>query len=90
LPELAETCVENYLEGLGEGGWRGDPDEIRLAVMASGVKYAWLAAGLLMRAGEQTHQAYHQAADSQHLFQQRGIALSFIAEQCLEVINKRR
>jgi hypothetical protein len=90
LPELAETCVENYLEGLGEGGWRGDPDEVRLAVMASGVKYAWLAAGLLMRAGEKTHQAYHQAADSQHLFQQRGIALSFIAEQCLEVINKRR
>jgi hypothetical protein len=90
LPELAETCVENYLEGLREGGWRGDADAVRLAVMASGVKYAWLVPGLLMRAADKTHKAYHQQADSQHLFQQRGVALSFVANQCAEAINKRR
>jgi hypothetical protein len=43
-----------------------------------------------MRAAEKTHKAYHQQADSQHLFQQRGIALSFVAAQCAEAINKRR
>jgi hypothetical protein len=90
LPELAETCVDNYLDGLREGGWRGDPDSVRLAVMASGVKYAWLVPGLLLRAADKTHNAYHQQADSQYLFQQRGIALSFLARQCADVLNKRR
>lgn len=42
MPELADTCVSNYLDGLYEAGWRGDADQVRLAVMASGVKYAWL------------------------------------------------
>ena len=35
LPELAEACVDNYLDGLRETGWRGDPDVVRLAVHAS-------------------------------------------------------
>jgi hypothetical protein len=90
LPELAETCIENYLEGLREGGWRGDPDSVRLAVMASCVKYNWLVPGLLQRATEKTHKAYHQEADSQRLFQQRGIALTYLADQCLEALNRRQ
>ncbi|QNE21007.1 aminoglycoside phosphotransferase family protein [Kribbella qitaiheensis] len=95
LAELAETCVESYLEGLREGDWqegcgRGDADSVRLAVMASGVKYAWLVPLILLRAGDKTHNAYHQEADSQHLFQQRGIILTFLAEQCAQVINRRR
>ncbi|WP_433017497.1 aminoglycoside phosphotransferase [Kribbella sp. CA-294648] len=87
LPELAETCIGNYLDGLREGGWRGDPDVVRRAVMASTVKYAWLLPGLLGRASEPSHQAYHQEADSQHLFQQRGLALSFVADWCAEALR---
>ncbi|WP_203589753.1 hypothetical protein [Streptomyces sp. SID13031] len=87
LPELAETCVSSYLEGLREGGWRGDPDVVRRAVMASAVKYAWLLPGLLGQASRSSHKAYHQQADSQHLFQQRGLALSFLAEWCAEALK---
>lgn len=87
IAELAETCIANYLEGLREGGWRGDPDLVRLAVMASGVKYAWLLPGLLGRASEPTHNAYHQQADSQYLFHQRGQALSFIATWTAEALR---
>lgn len=86
LPELAETCIENYLEGLHEGGWRGEPDQVRLAVLASAVKYAWLVPGLLARAAEPSHQAYHQQADSEHLFHQRGIALMYLAESCAKAL----
>ncbi|GAA1590306.1 hypothetical protein GCM10009789_49940 [Kribbella sancticallisti] len=88
LPELAETCVENYLEGLREGGWRGDPDQVRLAVMASTVKYAWLLPNQLARASEPTHNAYHREADSQRLFQQRGLALNFVADWCAEALSR--
>lgn len=87
LPELAETCISSYLEGLREGGWRGDPDLVRRAVMASAVKYAWLLPGLLGRASESSHKAYHQEADSERLFQQRGLALSFIAEWCAQALK---
>ncbi|MEV0289828.1 aminoglycoside phosphotransferase family protein [Kribbella sp. NPDC050820] len=90
LPELAETCIDNYLEGLREAGWRGEPDLVRLAVMASGVKYAWLLPRLLATASDASHNAYHQQADSHHLFQQRGQALAFVADWCAEALKARR
>jgi hypothetical protein len=90
LPELAETCIRNYLDGLREAGWRGDPDQVRVAVMASGVKYAWLLPGLLGRASEPSHKAYHQQTDSRHLFHQRGQALAFVADWCAEAITRAR
>ena len=52
--------------------------------MASGVKYAWLLPGLLGRAADTSHKAYHQQADSQHLFHQCGQALAFVAEWALK------
>ncbi|MFF0344280.1 aminoglycoside phosphotransferase [Kribbella sp. NPDC004875] len=90
MPELAETCITNYLDGLHEAGWHGDPDEVRLAVMASGVKYAWLLPGLLGRASDESHSAYHQETDSRHLFHQRGQALAFVADWCAEAITRAR
>ncbi|WP_327640535.1 aminoglycoside phosphotransferase family protein [Kribbella sp. NBC_00482] len=90
LPELAETCIANYLDGLHEAGWRGDPDQVRLAVMASGVKYAWLLPGLLGRASDTTHNAYHRQVDSRYLFHQRGQALLFVAEWCAEALSRAR
>ncbi len=87
IAELADTCIANYLDGLHEAGWRGNPDQVRLAVMASGVKYAWLLPGLLGRASRDSHLAYHQEVDSRHLFHQRGQALSFVADWCAEALN---
>ncbi|MFK4087684.1 aminoglycoside phosphotransferase [Kribbella sp. NPDC020789] len=85
--ELADACLTNYLAGLGEEGWRGDSDVVRRAVLASGVKYAWLLPHLLNRASLQTHQAYHQEADSRQLYQQRGQALAFVAAWCGEALS---
>ena len=90
MPELAHTCIANYLDGLHDAGWRGDPDQVRLAVMASGVKYAWLLPGLLGRASDTSHRAYHQRADSNHLFHQRGQALAFVADGCAEALSRAR
>lgn len=90
LPELADTCITNYLDGLHEAGWRGDPDEVRLAVLASGVKYAWLLPHLLGRASDATHNAYHRQVDSRHLFHQRGQALLSVADGCLEALERAR
>lgn len=90
LPELAETCIANYLDGLYEAGWRGDPDDVRLAVMASGVKYAWLLPGLLGRASDATHNAYHRQVDSRYLFHQRGQALLYLADWCAEALSRAR
>jgi hypothetical protein len=90
LPELADTCITNYLDGLHEAGWRGDPDLVRLAVMASGVKYAWLLPLLLGRAADDTHHAYHRQADSRYLFHQRGQALLYIANWCDEALSRAR
>ncbi|TDO47664.1 hypothetical protein EV651_124103 [Kribbella sp. VKM Ac-2571] len=90
IPELAETCIANYLDGLQDAGWRGDPDQVRLAVMASGVKYAWLLPGLLGRASDTTHNAYHRKVDSRYLFHQRGQALLFVAYWCAEALSRAR
>ncbi|MEV8373495.1 hypothetical protein AB0P21_12200 [Kribbella sp. NPDC056861] len=80
IGELAETCVSSYLDGLREGGWGGDPAVVLRAVQASMVKYAWLLPLVLSRASDVSHGAYHQQVDSRRLFQQRGLAFSFVAE----------
>ncbi|GAA1577471.1 hypothetical protein GCM10009804_37560 [Kribbella hippodromi] len=90
MPELADACVSNYLDGLQDAGWRGDSDQVRLAVMASGVKYAWLLPGLLGRASDLTHNAYHREVDSRQLFHQRGQAFLFVANWCAEALRTRR
>ncbi|WP_202875417.1 hypothetical protein [Kribbella albertanoniae] len=64
----------------------GDSDAVRRAVLASGVKYAWLLPHLLGRAGLESHQAYHQEADSRHLYEQRGLALAFVAKGCAQAM----
>ncbi|MFF1821427.1 hypothetical protein ACFVWG_29260 [Kribbella sp. NPDC058245] len=85
--ELADACLTGYLAGLDEAGWRGDSDVVRRAVLASGVKYAWLLPHLLGRASLPAHQAYHQEADSRHLYHQRGQALAFVADWCAQALS---
>ncbi|WBQ03935.1 aminoglycoside phosphotransferase [Kribbella sp. CA-293567] len=90
IGELAETCLGSYLEGLREGGWRGEPAVVRRAVMASMVKYAWLLPLVLAKAANPSHAAYHQQVDSQRLFQQRGLAFEFVADWAAEALKGRR
>ena len=86
LAELDKTCFDAYFHGLHEAGWHDDERHVRLGVVASCVKYTWLLPRLLESAAATTHQAYHQAADSEHLYQQRGAALMHLATWCDEAL----
>mgnify|MGYP001237917650 CR=1 FL=1 len=33
LPEIADRCFAGYLTGLGDAGWRGDPEAVRLGYL---------------------------------------------------------
>ena len=87
LAELETTCFDAYLRGLHEAGWHGDEREVRLGVVASCVKYAWLLPRLLERATATSHQAYHETADSEHLYRERGSALMHLAGWCDEALR---
>jgi hypothetical protein len=53
LPELADRCLEGYLAGLADAGWRGDPRLARAGfVVAGALRYGPLLAGPLARSGE--------------------------------------
>jgi hypothetical protein len=86
IAELDETYFDAYLHGLHEAGRHGDEREVRLGVTASCVKYAWLLPRLLESAASSSHQAYHQTADSEHLYQQRGAALMHLVTWCDEAL----
>jgi hypothetical protein len=87
IAELDETCSDAYLRGLHEAGWHGDERDVRLGVVASCVKYVWLLPRLLESANAASHQAYHQIADSHHLYQQRGAALMHLVAWCDEALR---
>jgi hypothetical protein len=51
LPQIAHSCVESYIDGLRDGGWTGQEDQVRRAVAACGAaKYCWLGPEFLGRA----------------------------------------
>lgn len=81
LPELASAVYEAYVDGLRESGWRGDERLVRLGVCASAVKYDWLTALMLARAGEPQHVGYGgaEAVSPELLYRERGLVLSFLA-----------
>lgn len=87
LPVLDAACFEAYLAGLRQGGWRGDPDQVRLGMVASCVKYAWLLPLALSRAGDAEHTAYHRAADTERLYRQRGLAFTHLVRWCREATD---
>ena len=87
LAELEAACFPAYLEGLRAGGWNGTEREARLGVVASCVKYVWLLPLLLERAGDGEHDAYHRRADAEHLYRQRGAALSHLVGWCEEALD---
>lgn len=50
LPEISETVIEGYLNGLRDGGHRTNADTLRRSVAAAGAaKYCWLAPLMLTR-----------------------------------------
>ena len=90
LPELEAACYPAYLAGLRQSGWTGTDSDARLGVVASCVKYAWLLPLLLSRAGDAGHQAYHEAADPERLYRQRGMALAHLvgwADEALDAVS---
>ncbi|NAZ76530.1 aminoglycoside phosphotransferase [Kineococcus sp. T13] len=90
LAELEAACWPAYLDGLRAGGWEGSEREARLGVVASCVKYAWLLPLLLAQAGDDEHHAYHRRADAEHLYHQRGAALSHLVGWCGEALELTR
>jgi hypothetical protein len=87
LGDLDRACFDAYLSGLREAGWRGSDRDVRLGVVASCVKYTWLLPLLLDRAAAPRHEAYHQAADSQHLYHQQGLAFAHLVRWCDEALR---
>ncbi|MHC3469747.1 aminoglycoside phosphotransferase family protein [Streptomyces sp. 7R007] len=80
LPAYAAAAYEAYLRGLREGGWRGEERLVRLGVCASAVKYDWLTALMLARAGEeQVDYGGTRSVSAELRYRERGLALSFLA-----------
>ena len=90
LPALDAACFEAYVSGLREAGWRGDERQVRLGVVASCVKYAWLLPLVLAKSSETEHVAYHRVADTEHLYHQRGLAFAHLVAWCDEALQLMR
>ena len=89
LADLEEACYPAYLAGLRQAGWRGSEADVRLGLVASAVKYAWLLPLLLAHASNAEHHAYHRRADPEHLYRQRGTALAHLvtwADEALDIL----
>jgi hypothetical protein len=90
LAELEAACFPAYLAGLREAGWSGSEEQARSGVVASCVKYAWLLPLLLEQASRTEHAAYHRPANAEHLYEQRGRALSHLVTWCDEALARSR
>jgi hypothetical protein len=52
LPELADQCLDGYLAGLADAGWRGDPQWARAGfIVAAALRYGPLVAGPIAQGG---------------------------------------
>ncbi|MEU8653443.1 aminoglycoside phosphotransferase [Streptomyces sp. NPDC048737] len=85
LPAYAATAYEAYLHGLRQGGWRGDERLVRLGVCASAVKYDWITALMLARAGEeQRDYGGTRTVQAELRYRERGTTLAFLARWAAE------
>jgi hypothetical protein len=85
--ELDEAVFAAHLEGLREGGSTVDERIVRLGVVGASVKYVWLLPLLLADVDRDQHAAYHEATDTEHLYQQRGLGLAFLFAWCDEALR---
>lgn len=86
LPALDAACFDAYRNGLRDGGRRVEADQVRLGMVASCVKYAWLLPVVLSRAGDREHAAYDQVADTERLYHERGLAFAHLVGWCDEAL----
>ncbi|NUP22657.1 MAG: aminoglycoside phosphotransferase [Streptomyces sp.] len=85
LPSYAAAAYEAYLHGLRESGRRDDERLVRLAVCASAVKYDWLTALMLARAGEeQLDYGGGRTVSAELRYRERGLTLAFLADWATE------
>ncbi|NIZ93263.1 aminoglycoside phosphotransferase family protein [Kineococcus rubinsiae] len=87
LPELEAACFAAHLDGLRRAGWSGSERDVRLGMVASCVKYAWLLPLVLGRAGDGDHHAYHRSADAERLYRQRGLVFAHLVGWCDEALR---
>jgi hypothetical protein len=80
LPEYAAAAYDAYVAGLRETGRDIDERLVRLAVCASAVKYDWLTALMLARAGEvQLDYGGRRPVSAELRYRERGLTLAFLA-----------
>ncbi|MEU6506403.1 aminoglycoside phosphotransferase [Streptomyces sp. NPDC046942] len=85
LPRYAAAAYDAYLHGLRESGHSGDERLVRLAVCASAVKYEWLTAQMLARAGEeQLDYGGGRTVSAELRYRERGLVLAFLADWARE------
>ncbi|MCF4141012.1 hypothetical protein L1856_35615 [Streptomyces sp. Tue 6430] len=85
LPAYAAAAYDAYLHGLRQSGWRGDERLVRLGVCASAVKYDWITALMLARAGEeQRDYGGARTVPAGLRYRERGTTLAFLAQWAAE------
>ena len=86
MAELETAVFGAYLDGLRLAGWDGDHREVRLAMTASCVKYAWLLPQMLAEADDPVARAYWRDVDPTLKFTARGVGLARLVAWCEEAV----
>ncbi|WP_234311777.1 aminoglycoside phosphotransferase family protein [Streptomyces griseus] len=85
LPAYAAKAYDAYVEGLRHSGRQVDERFVRLAVCASAVKYDWITALMLARAGqEQLDYGGARTVSAELRYRERGLVLAFLADWASE------
>ncbi len=87
MGELETAVFTSYLDGLRLAGWDGDHREVRLAMMASGIKYAWLLPQMLAEAHDPVAKAYWRDVAPTLKYTARGIGLARLVNWCDEAVD---
>jgi hypothetical protein len=87
VAELDRAVFEAYLAGLAEGGWAGDPREVRLAMTAACVKYTWLLPQMLAEAEAPVGRAYWRDVDPAVKYAARGAGMAHLVAWCDEALD---
>ncbi len=87
MAELEAAVFGAYLDGLRQAGWDGDHRDVRLAMTASCVKYAWLLPQMLAEAHQPVGRAYWRDVEPTLKFTARGLGLARLVAWCDEAVD---
>jgi hypothetical protein len=80
VPALDAAAFEGYVAGLREAGAAIDPGLVRLGMLLTTAKWAFLVPAMLAQAAKESHTVYgDQAADTHHLYAERAAVLRHMA-----------